>query len=38
MQSRLQQTASSPDGPAAPVVLRAADLINDASMESKSTG
>ena len=34
----LQLSASSPDGPAAPVVFKAADLIMEASIDSNNTG
>ena len=36
--SLLQLAASSPEGPATPVALRAADLIMEASIDSNSTG
>ena len=38
VQSRLQLRASRPDGPAAPLVCRAADLIVVTSIDSKRTG
>ena len=38
MQSRLQVRASSEDGPPAPLVLSAHDLIRDESIELKITG
>ena len=36
--SLLQLAASSPEGPATPVILRAADLIMEESIDSKNTG
>ena len=36
--SLLQLDASSPEGPAAPVVCKAADLIMEASIDSNNTG